>query len=95
MYKRQGQARTLAANRLIPDQALTIRQGAVASWRLPGRNFMPFVAQAIGIDIDTPFQDLPKDQQEQVWHGERKKYAINIPSKTGKILDVYKRQDSS
>ena len=32
-----GQARTLAANRLIPDQTLTIRQGAVASWRLPGR----------------------------------------------------------
>ncbi|WP_049176814.1 excinuclease ABC subunit UvrA [Lacticaseibacillus paracasei] len=83
-----GQARTLAANRLIPDQTLTIRQGAVASWRLPGRNFMPFVAQAIGIDIDTPFQDLPKDQQEQVWHGERKKYAINIPSKTGKIFHM-------
>ena len=83
-----GQARTLAANRLIPDQTLTVRQGAVASWRLPGRNFMPFVAQAIGIDIDTPFQDLPKDQQEQVWHGERKKYAINIPSKTGKIFHM-------
>jgi len=83
-----GQARTLAANRLIPDQTLTIRQGAVASWRLPGRNFMPFVAQAIGINIDTPFQDLPKDQQEQVWHGERKKYAINIPSKTGKIFHM-------
>ena len=83
-----GQARTLAANRLIPDQTLTIRQGAVASWRLPGRNFMPFVAQAIGIDLDTPFQDLPKDQQEQVWHGERKKYAINIPSKTGKIFHM-------
>ena len=49
---------------------------------------MPFVAQAIGIDIDTPFQDLPKDQQEQVWHGERKKYAINIPSKTGKIFHM-------
>ena len=46
------------------------------------------VAQAIGIDIDTPFQDLPKDQQEQVWHGERKKYAINIPSKTGKIFHM-------
>ena len=60
----------------------------MASWRLPGRNFMPFVAQAIGIDIDTPFQDLPKDQQEQVWHGERKKYAINIPSKTGKIFHM-------
>ncbi len=49
---------------------------------------MPYVAQAIGIDIDTPFQDLPEDQQEQVWHGQRKKYAINIPSKTGKIFHM-------
>ena len=53
-----GEAKTLATDRLIPDPSLTIRNGAVASWRLPGRNFMPLVAQQIGIDIDTPFQDL-------------------------------------
>ncbi|WP_203623916.1 excinuclease ABC subunit UvrA [Lacticaseibacillus sp. 866-1] len=83
-----GVARTLAPERLIPDQSLTIRQGAVASWRLPGRNFMMNVAQQIGIDIDTPFKDLPAAQQEMVWHGKKQTYAINIPSKTGKIFHM-------
>lgn len=83
-----GMAQTLAEDRLIPDPSKTIREGAVASWRLPGRNFMYVVAEQIGIDIDTPFQDLPKDQQEMVWNGPHKKYAINIPSKSGKIFHM-------
>lgn len=83
-----GEAKTLATDRLIPDPSLTIRNGAVASWRLPGRNFMPLVAQQIGIDIDTPFQDLPKKQQDMVWHGTKRTYSINIPSKSGKIFHM-------
>jgi excinuclease ABC subunit A len=83
-----GQAKTLAVDRLIPDPTKTIREGAVASWRLPGRNFMQIVAQYAGVDIDTPFQDLPAAQQELVWHGPKKTYAINIPSKTGKIFHM-------
>ncbi|MFD1485699.1 excinuclease ABC subunit UvrA [Lacticaseibacillus baoqingensis] len=83
-----GQAKTLAVERLIPDPTKTIRAGAVASWRLPGRNFMHIVAQYAGIDIDTPFQDLPKAQQAFVWHGPKQTYAINIPSKTGKIFHM-------
>ncbi|WP_461213789.1 excinuclease ABC subunit UvrA [Lacticaseibacillus sp. GG6-2] len=83
-----GVAKTLAVSRLIPDPTKTIRDGAVASWRLPGRNFMQIVAQYAGVDIDTPFEDLPKAQQEMVWHGPKKTYAINIPSKTGKIFHM-------
>lgn len=49
---------------------------------------MQIVASYAGVDIDTPFQDLPKDQQDFVWHGPRQKYAINIPSKTGKIFHM-------
>lgn len=83
-----GEARQLDASRLIPDKSLTIREGAVASWRLPGRNFMHIVAQQIGINIDVPFNDLPADQQEIVLHGEKKQYAINIPSQSGKIFHM-------
>ncbi len=83
-----GVAKTLAVARLIPDPTKTIREGAVASWRLPGRNFMQIVAQYAGVDIDTPFQDLPAEQQELVCHGPKRTYAINIPSKTGKIFHM-------
>ncbi len=60
----------------------------MASWRLPGRNFMHIVAQYAGIDIDTPFQDLPQAQQDMVRHGPKRTYAINIPSKSGKIFHM-------
>lgn len=83
-----GKVRQIMADRLIPDQTKTLRQGAVASWRLPGRNFMIYVAQQIGIPIDTPFNELSAANQEQVWHGAKKQYAINIPSKTGKIFHM-------
>ncbi|WP_390407296.1 excinuclease ABC subunit UvrA [Lacticaseibacillus jixiensis] len=83
-----GQAKTLAPERLIPDPSKTIRDGAVASWRLPGRNFMQIVAQYAGVDIDTPFDQLPKAQQDMVLHGPKQTYAINIPSKSGKIFHM-------
>ncbi|MFD1319298.1 excinuclease ABC subunit UvrA [Loigolactobacillus zhaoyuanensis] len=83
-----GQIRQIVPERLIPDETLTIRNGAVASWRLPGRNFMPLVAQAIGLDIDTPFKDLNAHDREIVLHGEKRKYAINIPSATGKVFHM-------
>lgn len=83
-----GKVRQIMPELLIPDQTKTLREGAVASWRLPGRNFMIYVAQQIGIPIDTPFNEMSKADQEQVWHGEKKQYAINIPSKTGKIFHM-------
>ncbi|MDA5388864.1 excinuclease ABC subunit UvrA [Loigolactobacillus backii] len=83
-----GQIRQIIAARLIPDDRLTIRQGAIASWKLPGRNFMQFVVQTIGVNIDTPFRDLSKKDQAIVLYGEKKKYAINIPTSTGKIFHM-------
>ncbi len=49
---------------------------------------MQIVAQYAGVDIDTPFNQLPQDQQDMVWHGPKRTYAINIPSKTGKIFHM-------
>ncbi|MDR0899425.1 MAG: excinuclease ABC subunit UvrA [Lactobacillaceae bacterium] len=73
---------------LLINENLTIRDGAVNAWRTPGRTFMPLVAEAAGIDIDTPYKDLPEDQKEKVLHGERKEYEINIPSKSGKVFHM-------
>lgn len=73
---------------LLINEELTIRDGAVNAWRTPGRTFMPLVAEAAGINIDVPYKDLPKAQQEQVLHGERREYEINIPSKSGKVFHM-------
>ena len=73
---------------LLINEELTIRDGAVNAWRTPGRTFMPLVAEAAGINIDVPYKDLPKEQQDQVLHGDRQEYEINIPSKSGKVFHM-------
>lgn len=83
-----GEIRTIDPDKLISDPNLSIKDGAVASWRMPGRNFMPNVAAAAGIDIDIPFKDLPADQKEMVMNGPRTKYEINIPTKTGRVFHM-------
>ncbi|MEJ6400448.1 excinuclease ABC subunit UvrA [Nicoliella lavandulae] len=79
-----GVVRSIVSDQLVPDPNKTILDGAVASWRLPGRNFMQWVAQAAGVRIDVPFKSLSEREREIVFHGPVKTYAINIPTKTGK-----------
>ncbi|MHA8110950.1 ATP-binding cassette domain-containing protein [Lactobacillaceae bacterium Melli_B4] len=83
-----GLVRSIVPELLIPDQNKTILEGAVASWRLPGRNFMHWVAKEAGVRIDVPFNQLTADEKEFVLHGPSKNYAINIPSKSGKVFHM-------
>lgn len=83
-----GEVRQLDASLLIADETQTLREGAVASWHLPGRNFMPIVADGIGIPIDVPYKDLSPEMKEQVLHGKKRHVAINIPSSKGKIFHM-------
>ncbi|QMU07367.1 excinuclease ABC subunit UvrA [Levilactobacillus suantsaii] len=83
-----GQVRQLDPDLLIADENQTLEEGAVASWHLPGRNFMPIVANAIGIPIDVPYKDLSPEMKDMVLHGKRQQVAINIPSSKGKIFHM-------
>ncbi|GAB6091815.1 excinuclease ABC subunit UvrA [Furfurilactobacillus curtus] len=83
-----GEVRQIAVDRLIGDETKTIRQGAVNAWHLPGRNFMPIVAEAVGIRIDVPYKDLTEREKQLVLHGQKATYAINIPSRSGKIFHM-------
>ncbi|MFC6274539.1 excinuclease ABC subunit UvrA [Levilactobacillus tangyuanensis] len=83
-----GEVRQLAADRIIGDDTLTLEEGAVASWHLPGRNFMPTVANAIGIPTDVPYKDLSVADKERVLHGSKQTVALNIASSKGKIFHM-------
>ena len=83
-----GEVRQIDPNLIIADETQTIREGAVASWHLPGRNFMPIVANAIGIPIDVPYKDLSAADKEKVLHGPKQTVAISIPSSKGKIFHM-------
>ncbi len=83
-----GVTKQLDASLLIGDETKTIRDGAVAAWRVPGRNFMPIVAQAAGVRIDVPYNQLTDKERNIVLHGEQKHYAIDIPSRNGRVFHM-------
>ncbi|EKW99352.1 excinuclease ABC subunit UvrA [Ligilactobacillus saerimneri] len=81
-----GEIKQLVESRIVPDDSLSIRAGAIATWRLPGRNFMPAMVEQLGIDIDRPFRELSPTDQEFVLHGPKRKYEVNLPTKTGRVF---------
>ena len=81
-----GKVRQLDESKLIGDPNLTLEQGAVASWHLPGRNFMPSVAQQAGVRIDVPYKDLTAKEKEFIINGPKKKYRMDFRSGTGRVF---------
>ncbi|HWE07954.1 MAG TPA: excinuclease ABC subunit UvrA [Solirubrobacteraceae bacterium] len=53
---------------VVPDPTLSIGEGAIAPWAVSASNYYDQLTQAIAerydVDLDTPWQDLPRDAQE-------------------------------
>lgn len=81
-----GKVRQLDENKLIADENLSIEDGAVAPWSLPGRNFMPSVAEHAGVRINVPFKDLTDKEKDFVLNGPEKKYKMDFLSGTGRVF---------
>lgn len=81
-----GQVRTLDESKLIGDENLSLADGAVASWHLPGRNFMPSVAEQAGVRIHVPYKDLTAKEKEFVLNGPQKKFKMDFRSGTGRVF---------
>lgn len=81
-----GKVRELDEDKLIGDPNLSLADGAVASWHLPGRNFMPQVAEAAGVRINIPYKDLTAKEKEFVLNGPSKKYKMDFASSTGRVF---------
>ena len=58
---------------VVPDRSKTLRDGAMASWNPISSQYYPQLleqfCQSVGIDMDTPFNKLPKKQQQLVLYG--------------------------
>lgn len=81
-----GKVRQLDESKLIGDENLTLEEGAVASWHLPGRNFMPSVAAHAGVRSDVPYKDLTAKEKDFVLNGPQKKYKMDFVSGTGRVF---------
>ncbi|MDA3972695.1 ATP-binding cassette domain-containing protein [Enterococcus thailandicus] len=85
-----GEIRDLDETKLISDENKTLDQGAIASWRLPGRTFMPTVARTLGVRTDVPYKELTDQEKQIVLHGEKKLYPVNFRTSTGRVIKTEK-----
>lgn len=81
-----GVIREIDESKLIEDENLSLADGAVASWHLPGRNFMPNVAEQAGVRIHVPYRDLTAKEKEFVLNGPKKKFKMDFRSGTGRVF---------
>lgn len=81
-----GNVRQLDESKLIADEELSLADGAVASWRLPGRNFMPSVAEQAGVRINVPFKELTAKEKDFVLNGPQKKFKMDFYTSTGRVF---------
>lgn len=54
---------------LVPDESLTIDEGAVAPWNSLMWSLMTDVCRAMGVRTDVPFSALTPEEREIVFHG--------------------------
>lgn len=84
-----GIVRRVDESTLVPDESLTIQEGAVASWRQLMWSLMPQVALEMGVRIDVPFKDLTPEEREIVFHGPaEKRHIIYQSPKTGQVAEL-------
>ena len=64
-----GAVRTVDRATLVPDESLTIDNGAVAPWNSLMWSLMTDVCRAMGVRTDVPFKDLTDEEKEIVYNG--------------------------
>ncbi|KAF0335545.1 excinuclease ABC subunit UvrA [Pediococcus acidilactici] len=78
---------------VVPDQDKTLREGALAPWNPISSQYyqklLEQAAESFGIDMDTPFKDLPKDARQLILYGSKgKQFHFHYENDFGGVRDV-------
>ena len=71
-----GIVRTVNLDSLVPDDSLTIDEGAVAPWNSLMWSLMTDICREMGVRTDVPFRNLTEREKEIVFHGPAEKKHI-------------------
>ena len=77
-----GLVRNVDLSALVPDESLTIDEGAVAPWNTLMWSLMTDVCRAMGVRTNVPFRDLTPEEKEIVYHGPAEKKHIFYKAKS-------------
>jgi excinuclease ABC subunit A len=68
-----GSQQEIDPDLIVPDPTLSIAEGALVPWSVGNASFYEAVIQGVAdryeIDLDTPWQDLPREQQDKFLSG--------------------------
>ncbi|WP_367329103.1 excinuclease ABC subunit UvrA [Limosilactobacillus sp.] len=78
---------------VVPDRTKTLSEGAMVPWNPISSQYYPQLLEqfctAVGIDMDTPFNKLPKKQQKMILYGNGdQKFHFHYENDFGGIRDV-------
>lgn len=76
-----GIVRTVDRSTLVPDESLTIDEGAVAPWNSLMWSLMTDVCREMGVRTDVPFRDLTDKEKDIVYNGPAEKKHILYKAK--------------
>ena len=85
-----GIVRRVDESTLVPDESLTIDEGAVAPWNQLMWSLMKDVCREMGVRTDVPFKDLTPCEKDIVFHGPAEKKHILYHNKSS---DTYTELD--
>ena len=77
-----GIVRTVDESTLVPDESLSIDEGAVAPWQTLMWSLMKDIAREMGVRTDVPFKELIEKERDIVFHGPAVKKNIIYQNKT-------------
>ena len=78
-----GVVMTVDRTTLVPDESLTIDQGAVAPWNSLMWSLMKDVCREMGVRTDIPFNQLTEKERDIVFNGPPEKKHILYKAKNG------------
>ncbi len=76
-----GLVRTVDRSTLVPDESLSIDEGAVAPWNSLMWSLMTDVCRAMGVRTNVPFRDLTDEEKRVVYDGPAEKKHILYKAK--------------
>ena len=76
-----GRVRTVNIDSLVPDDSISIDDGAVASWNSLMWSLMTDVCREMGVRTDIPFRELTEKEKDIVYHGPAEKKHIFYKAK--------------
>ena len=84
-----GTVQTVDRSTLVPDESLTIDEGAVAPWNSLMWSLMTDVCREMGVRTDIPFRDLTDKEKDIVYNGPaEKKHIFYKPKNSNQAAEL-------